>query len=57
VKLRISLSFTGIKAMNVQVVVQLPTNIVADKNPISINEIKGNSTPYTVEVKLFVLKN
>lgn len=45
------------KALNLLATLKLPNNIVADKNPVAISELKGNSTPYSFEVTLFALKS
>ena len=56
-KLRLTISFNGNKANNITIVLNLPENIFADQNPIVIDNLIGNSTPYTTEINLYSLSN
>ncbi len=56
-KLRLTISFSGNKANNITIVLNLPENVFADQNPITIESILGNSTPYTTEINLYCLTN
>ncbi|KRX10421.1 hypothetical protein PPERSA_10520 [Pseudocohnilembus persalinus] len=56
-KLRISLSYQGERAQNIQINLVLPKNMVAEKNPIQLNELKGGGTPYSCEVNLYMQNN
>lgn len=50
VKLRISLTYSGVKAQDIQISLNLPTNVIAEKYEFFKDSLKGNSTPYTLEV-------
>lgn len=56
-KVRISLTYNGIQAQNLSVFFNLPANITTPDNPILIDSIKGNSTPFQFDIELFTLKN
>lgn len=56
-KVRISLTYKGIQAQNLSIFFNLPINITTLDNPILIDSIKGDSTPFQFDVDLFALKN
>lgn len=53
-KVRISFTYSGIKATNLQALLYLPRNLICPKNPINIEEIKGNATPFSIEMNVYV---
>lgn len=57
VKLRIGLSYSGEKAANINIILNLPSNIYAEESQIFIESIKGNGTPYNQEVNLYCLNS
>ena len=57
IKVRLGLSYSGDKATNINIILNLPNNLYTQENPIFIENIKGNSTPYNHEFSLYCLNN
>lgn len=49
------MSYSGEKANNINILLNLPNNIYTQENPIYIENIKGGGTPYNQEVYLYCL--
>ena len=56
-KVRISMTYNGIQAQNLNVFFNLPSNLVTLDNPILIDSLRGNSTPFQFDVEFFALKS
>jgi hypothetical protein len=54
---RIGLSYSGDKANNINMILNLPNNLYTPENPIFIESIKGGGTPYNHEFNLYCLIN
>lgn len=57
VKVRLGLSYSGDKATNINIILNLPNNLYTQENPIFIENIKGGGTPYNHEFSLYCLNN
>ena len=55
--LRINLSYGSEKAQNIKIYLDLPNNIYTEQNPIHIESMQGSGTPYSQNIKLYLLKS
>jgi len=53
VKVRLSLSYSGLVAKSVTLYFEVPDCIEIEKNPIKIDTVKGQGTPFTCEVVFY----
>lgn len=57
VKMRIALSYSGEKATNINILLNLPHNIYSQENNIFIENMKGGGTPYNQDFNLYCLNS
>jgi len=56
-RFRISLSFTGNRAQNVMININLPSNLWAAQTNYLVDDIKGGATPYSLEIAVYALND
>lgn len=57
VRVRLILSYQGVKAENICIQFNLPHNLYIESNPIYLNSLNNGATPYSQEINIFCLNH